>query len=133
MSETDVMHRIRLKTSDKGFRLQRNQVGTIKVADCNCKSNTRYITTGLGVGSSDLVGWRVITITPDMVGKKFAQFAACEVKDYLEPHFQGKGNSEERKRFEQQKSFINAINAQGGIAFFADDTTEIPDETPRPY
>lgn len=126
MSETDVMHRVRLRSSDKGYRLQRNQVGTTKVADCRCESNKRYITTGLGPGSSDLIGWRVIEITQDMVGKKFAQFAACEVKEDLPYIEAGKGGKEEQERYEKQKKFINAINAQGGIGFFADDNTEIP-------
>lgn len=43
-------------------------------------SNARPVSMGLGVGSADLVGWRTVTITPDMVGKKVAVFLSVEVK-----------------------------------------------------
>jgi hypothetical protein len=39
-----------------------------------------HINAGLCKGSSDLVGWRVVRITSEMVGKRMAQFVAIEVK-----------------------------------------------------
>ena len=35
---------------------------------------------GLFPGSGDLIGWRTVTVTPDMVGKPIAQFLSIEVK-----------------------------------------------------
>lgn len=40
----------------------------------------RLIHFGLGDGSGDQIGWRSVTITPDMVGKKIAQFVSFEEK-----------------------------------------------------
>lgn len=49
---------------------------------------------GLEFGSPDLVGWRVVTVTPDMVGTRIALFVGIEVK-------QQKG-----KMREKQKTFM---------------------------
>lgn len=43
--------------------------------------NPRWITFGLFKGSGDRIGWKSITVTADMVGKKFAQFLSLEFKD----------------------------------------------------
>lgn len=40
----------------------------------------RRINFGLGNGSGDYIGWMSRTITPDMVGKKIAQFVSFEDK-----------------------------------------------------
>jgi len=37
-------------------------------------------TFGLAIGSADLIGWRSVVVTPDMVGKTIAQFVSIEVK-----------------------------------------------------
>ena len=42
--------------------------------------NARPVQAGLCVGSSDLIGWQRIEVTPDMVGKRIAVFVALEVK-----------------------------------------------------
>ena len=60
-----------------------------------------------GVGSpggSDLIGYRKVTVTPEMVGTEIAVFAAVEVKA-------AKGRATE-----QQKAFIEHIRNAGGIA-----------------
>ena len=60
-----------------------------------------------GVGSpggSDLIGYRRVTVTPEMVGTEVPVFAAIEVKT-------GKG-----KATEQQKAFIEHIRNAGGLA-----------------
>ena len=60
-----------------------------------------------GVGSpggSDLIGYRKITITPEMVGMEVPVFAAIEVKTA-----KGRATAE-------QKSFIEHIRNAGGIA-----------------
>jgi len=61
---------------------------------------------GLVKGGSDLVGWKSITITPEMVGKKVAVFTALEVK------VPGKRMNVS----EQQKFFLEAVNEAGGIS-----------------
>ena len=35
---------------------------------------------GLARGSADLIGWRTITVTPEMVGTQLAVFTSIEVK-----------------------------------------------------
>ena len=35
---------------------------------------------GLGVGTPDLIGWKTVTVTPEMVGQPFAVFVGIEVK-----------------------------------------------------
>lgn len=63
-----------------------------------------------GVGSpggSDLIGYRRVTVTPEMVGQDLAVFAAVEVKT-------PKG----RVKAEQQQ-FVDHIRSAGGIAGIA--------------
>lgn len=40
----------------------------------------KWVQAGLGVGTPDLVGFVSVTITPEMVGKKFARVVGIEVK-----------------------------------------------------
>lgn len=84
-------------------RLFRNNVGTALYPD---GSRVRY---GLCPGSSDLIGWRSVTVTPDMVGKPVAVFTAIEVK---------RSHGHARKQAGQQP-FVDAVRAAGGIAGFA--------------
>lgn len=96
-NEASLYPKIQKAAEKLGHKLFRNQVGSYKIGG-------RYITYGLGVGSSDGVGWRSIIITPDMVGMKLAQFLAAEVK------LPGK------KPTEMQQKFIDRVNEAGGIA-----------------
>jgi hypothetical protein len=59
---------------------------------------------GLQPGSSDLIGWRTVTITPDMVGQQVAVFTSIEVK-----------TPTGRVKPEQQQ-WLDAVQAAGGIA-----------------
>lgn len=59
---------------------------------------------GLTVGSSDLIGWNSIVITPEMVGKKVAVFTAIEMK------------SSTTRTTKDQLNFIENVRAAGGIA-----------------
>ena len=59
---------------------------------------------GLCKGSADLIGYRTITITPDMVGQQVAAFLSIEVK-----------TPTGRIRPEQQ-AWLDTIQAAGGIA-----------------
>ena len=65
--------------------------------------NARPLIAGLCPGSSDLIGWRTVEITPEMVGQRVAVFAALEVKD------RGKLTTE-------QANFLRVLGEAGGIA-----------------
>jgi hypothetical protein len=87
MSESDNQAEIMLALGRGNTRLFRNHVGqgwTGKVARTEGQftilMNARRCSFGLTVGSSDLVGWHTVTITPDMVGKRVAVFTGIEVK-----------------------------------------------------
>lgn len=70
--------------------------------------NARRCAFGLAVGSSDLVGWVSVTVTPDMVGQRVAVFTAVEVK-----------NSRGGRASDEQPGFIRAVMEAGGRAGFA--------------
>jgi hypothetical protein len=59
---------------------------------------------GLQPGSSDLIGWTIRTVTPDMVGQQVAVFTSIEVK-----------TPTGRVKPEQQQ-WLDAVQAAGGIA-----------------
>ena len=107
MNETNLSRHLRILASRLEARLFRNQVGHYTI------EGGRKITTGLGVGSPDLVGWKTLEITPEMVGKSVAVFAGIEVK------------SGHRKASPKQESWIAAIRAAGGIACVARNADEV--------
>lgn len=100
-SETTILAKIQLAITKIGARVFRNQVGKYKLPD------GRWVSSGLAVGSSDLIGWCPLTVTQDMVGKRLAVFTAIEVKT-------PKGRSTK-----QQTHFIKVVNNFGGVAFVA--------------
>lgn len=87
MSETNLVQQIRLEASTLGCYLFRNNVGKLQ------DRNGRWITYGLGVGSSDLIG---------LTNK--GRFLAIECK-----------TTTGRIRPEQI-DFIDFVNKNGGIA-----------------
>ena len=71
--ETNIMNRIMLYMSKKGYLIWRNQVGLFKTMDGR--------TVNIGIkGSSDLMAVKPTVITPEMVGQTLAVFVAVEVK-----------------------------------------------------
>lgn len=77
-SESDLQDRILAECGSlPHVRLFRNNNG---VATTYNGCTIRY---GLMPGSADLIGWRTVTITPDMVGHTIAQFLSVEVKSKL--------------------------------------------------
>lgn len=71
--ETNIMNRIMLTMSKKGWLVWRNQVGLFKTLDGR--------TVNIGIkGSSDLMAVKPTVITPEMVGQTLAVFVAVEVK-----------------------------------------------------
>lgn len=82
-------------------RLIRQQAGTVELAAA------RPLHAGLCEGSSDLIGWRTVEVTPDMVGQRLAVFTAIEVK------------SETGRPTPEQMKFLDAVRNAGGIACVA--------------
>ena len=75
-AETDLQQRIRLALGTQSdLRLFRNQVGQLPDPRTG-----RPVQFGLARGSADLIGWRSIVITPEMVGQRVAVFTSIEVK-----------------------------------------------------
>lgn len=72
--ETNIMNRIMLKMSQKGFLCWRNNTGLFKSLD-----GKQTVRVGQ-VGSSDIMAIKPTVITPDMVGQTVAVFVAVEVK-----------------------------------------------------
>lgn len=97
-SEQTIQQHIRVACSKGDCRLYRNNCGVLRDQR---GVPVRY---GLQTGSSDLIGWRTITITPDMIGQRIAVFTSIEVK-----------SATGRIRQEQQQ-WLDAVTAAGGIA-----------------
>jgi hypothetical protein len=97
-SEQTIQQHIRLACSTGDCRLFRNNTGTLK------DQHGRPVQFGLCKGSADLIGWRTVTITPDMVGQQVAVFTSIEVK-----------TPTGRIRPEQQ-AWLDTVQAAGGIA-----------------
>jgi hypothetical protein len=97
-SEQTIQQEIRIACSNGDTRLFRNNTGTLR------DQHGRPVQFGLCKGSADLIGWRTVTITPDMVGQQVAVFASIEVK-----------TATGRLRPEQQQ-WLETVQAAGGIA-----------------
>jgi hypothetical protein len=99
MNEMNRLRAIMLGLSTPGVRLFRNNCGALKDAD------GRLIRYGVAnPGGSDLIGWKSVTITHEMVGQKLAVFLAIEVK------------GERTRVTDQQRNFIERVRLDGGLA-----------------
>lgn len=110
MQENQLKNRV-LLSLDSTMRLFRNNVGKGWVGKLT--KNTREAITlvayrplnsGLCVGSSDLIGWTTVEITPEMVGRKVAVFTALELK------------TKKLQATKEQLNFIEQVKLSGGIA-----------------
>ena len=107
-AETDLQQRIRLALGTRpDARLFRNQVGSLPDPRTG-----RLVTFGLARGSADLIGWRTIVVTPDMVGRRLAVFTSIEVK-----------TPTGRVRPEQQ-AWLGVVRGAGGNAGVARSVTD---------
>lgn len=111
MSEKNIQSLVMMAASQNGATVFRNNVGNGVLGQVAKQEggqfhivNGRRVQFGLCPGSSDLIGWRSITITPDMIGKRLALFLALEVKTAT-----GKATPE-------QINFIQAVRKAGGLA-----------------
>ena len=97
--ETVLQQNIRLALGQiHSLRLFRNQVGQLPDPRTG-----RYVQFGLAKGSSDLVGFKTIKITPEMIGQEVAQFVSIEIK------------TERGKLTEVQQNWLQKVKSSGGI------------------
>jgi hypothetical protein len=108
------MNYLRKYATEKNGRLFRNNVGEAwqgqliqDKSDTIKLKNPRRIAFGLGVGSSDLIGWKTIKVTPDMLGKEIAVFWAVEEK------------SPGDKITQDQINFLATVESMGGKSSIA--------------
>lgn len=110
MTEALVKKRILLSVG-REVRLFNNPVGNgwmgkvvAETASVVTLAQPRRIAFGLHPGSADLIGWRTVTITPDMVGRSIAVLASVEVK------------SETGRPRDDQIHWAETVRAAGGFA-----------------
>jgi len=117
--ESEILNRVRVKCSEVGIVTFRNNSGSAWQGKSELTRMTRmgrlepgdviirqatFVKYGIAnPGGSDLIGWRPVVITPDMVGHKLAVFTALEVKTAT-------GHVEA-----EQQAFIDSVNQSGGM------------------
>ena len=106
-AETTLQQQIRLALGTRpDARLFRNQVGSLPDPRTG-----RLVTFGLARGSADLIGWRTVVITRDMVGQRLAVFTSIEVK------------TPTGRVSPQQQAWLSVVQGAGGIAGIARSVT----------
>ena len=96
-NESQILNEIRLAIAPH-CTVHRNNSGAFK------DKTGRFVKFGLfNPGGADLIGWKTITVTPEMVGQKIAQFVGLEVK-----------TPTGRIRPEQE-NFLRVMKAAGGL------------------
>lgn len=99
-AETDLQQRIRLALGTQpDLRMFRNQVGSLPDPRTG-----RPVQFGLARGSADLIGWRTVVVTPDMVGQRLAVFTSIEVK------------TPTGRLTPAQQAWLGVVRGAGGIA-----------------
>jgi hypothetical protein len=125
-SEAALVRRLLLASSKLGARLFRNQVGRYRLARPGCMECQRFgrmLSSGLAVGSPDLVGWHSVTIGPEHLGKTLAVFVGVEAK------------SADGRLREEQRAFLAALaraGAMSGVVRSAEDLDTICRGLSRP-
>lgn len=104
LHEANILKNSLVKASKIGWRLFRNNVGFDEL---------RKVHYGLCKGSSDLIGWRPIVITQEMVGQIIAQFVAVECKN------------EKGRLSQEQKAFLDIVKKHGGHAIVSRSSDDI--------
>jgi hypothetical protein len=126
VTEHEIQQRILLACGRGDTRLFRNNVGTgwvgraqqITYANAFTIGQTlrpgdvvvrqaRPLHAGLCVGSGDLIGWRTITVTAEMVGIRLAVFCSIEVK------------GQRNRPTEKQLAWDATVRGAGGLSGIA--------------
>ena len=120
--EKTILDKAQLDASRVGARLFRNNVGSGWVgrivgnkADTITLLNPRPLHAGLCKGSSDLIGWTPVVVTPEMVGKTVAVFTAIE------------GKTKGVRTTLEQSSFLTAVTDAGGIGSVLREGAQVKD------
>jgi len=121
LSERAIQKKLFLKIgSRKDVRIFRNNVGMAYMGKVIYKTpltikinNYRVVKFGLIKGSGDLIGWKSVEVTPEMVGKKIAVFLSVETK------------RTHGRRSPEQINWAKQVQQAGGIAIFVEDTDSI--------
>jgi hypothetical protein len=121
LDEKYVKSQIRLAAPSGGYCLWSNNVGVLQnrygtpvrygLANDSKALNDR-------LKSSDLIGWKRVTVTQDMVGQTLAVFVAIECK---KPNWRYAGTPRE----EAQKRWIDLVVSSGGFGQFMTDAKEL--------
>lgn len=113
MNEQGIMKQIMLRIGEafpKSVRIFRNNTGMGWTGESFSHpgkviiKNARPLHAGLCKGSSDLIGWTKVQITPDMIGKTVAVFTAFEVK------------KPEGRVSKDQVNFLTQVAESGGLS-----------------
>lgn len=104
MTESEIQAQIRLALNSGDVRTFRNHTGAVKCARTGHFHRFGIPSSG---GGSDLIGFKTVTITPDMVGQRVALFVAIEVK------------TDSGRISPAQQTFIDFVLSRGGIAGIA--------------
>jgi hypothetical protein len=99
-AETTLQQQIRLALGTRSdLRLFRNQVGQLPDPRTG-----RPVQFGLARGSADLIGWRTVVVTPEMVGQRIAVFTSLEIK------------TPTGRLAPAQRAWLGVVHQAGGIA-----------------
>lgn len=120
MTEAELQARVmRGIGSRPDTRVFRNQVGVYRLED------GRVIASGLCKGSSDLVGWKIMEVTPSLLpsllGRRIAVFVSIEIKTST-----GRVSPE-------QANWVNAVQKAGGLAGVARSLEEAQQILTQPF
>ena len=97
--ETVLQQNIRLALGQhSNLRLFRNETGKLP----NPRTG-KWVRFGLAKGSSDLIGFKTVKITSEMIGQEIAQFVSLEIK------------TERGKLTDIQQNWLQKVKSSGGI------------------
>lgn len=119
MTEHDIQNSIRIALSRNGIYTERSNAGKFWGGKVIAHDGKRVVIenptqiVGAVAGTSDLIGFRSLQVTQDMVGKTIAQFIAIEVK-----------KPGERPR-ENQIAYLNMVNKRGGVGIWVDNVDKV--------
>lgn len=123
-SEHEIQNEIRIAVGKEQtatlFRANVGEAWTGTLASSNLNrvviEDARRFRSGLPIGFPDLFGFRTVTVTPEMVGKKLAVFAFLEVK---------KPGGRTSKAQEKMHAFLHEAGAVGGVARSAEEAVTL--------
>ena len=124
-SESNIQSRTRLAAVAKRWRLWRNNRGAARTDTGSfirfgLANDTKQL--GDVLKSGDLIGWRPVVITADMVGTVIAQFVSVECKSetWTPPPLDTKDEAAAA-----QYRWAALVNSEGGHAVFVNDPTKL--------